>query len=56
MLSPLNRKNSGMNRTLAAGVTFLTHLPGQEDPVDLLDLENRKAARNSVKGVTKVKL
>jgi len=56
MLSPLNRKNSGMNRTQAAGVTFLTHLNGQEDPVDLLDLENRKAARNSVKGVTKVKL
>lgn len=63
MLSPLNRhnsgmnrKNSGMNRTLAVGVTFLTHLNDKEDPVDLLELENRKAARNSVRGVTKVKL
>jgi len=31
-------------------------LPGQEDPVDLLDLENRKAAKNSVKGVSQLKL
>ena len=39
-----------------AGVSFITHLPGHEEPVDLLDLENRKAAQNSVKAVAAVKL
>ena len=63
VLSPLsktlafnsNRMSHNFNKTQQA-FSFLTSIPGHDEPVDLLDLENRKAAKKSVKAVTGVKL
>jgi hypothetical protein len=65
ILSPLNktmafqtnRLSHNFNKThQAGGFSFVTSIQGHDEPVDLLDLENRKAAKNSVKAVTGVKL
>jgi len=63
ILSPLsktlafnsNRQSHQFNKTQQA-FSFLTSIPGHDEPVNLLDLETKKAAKNSVKAVTGVKL
>lgn len=64
VLSPLNktmgftnRGSLNLNKThQVGGFSFLTQIPGHYEPVDLLELENRKAAQKSIKAVTSVKL
>lgn len=64
VLSPLNktmgftnRGSLNLNKThQVGGFSFLTQIPGHDEPVDLLELENRKAAQKSIKAVTSVKL
>ena len=52
-----NRGSFNFNRThQPGGFSFLTQLPGPDEPVDLLEVETRKAAHNSIKAVTSVKL